>query len=170
MLAVVLGLGSNALSAKPLPYRADPRLFELELDLPVISASEAAVAFDTGEPIFLDCRNAAEYAVGHVGGAFSVPPGEFVDRYGVVGAFLSETTPIIVYGDAEGLDRVEQLAEALLGAGHESVSLLLDGYQGWVRTGAPVEEGPDPTLEDFGDWDDEEYPGEEPDGSGEYES
>lgn len=141
-----LAFGVNALRKEPVPLRADPRLFALEVDLPLMSASAAAAAFDAGSHLFLDARDADAYRTGHVGGAFSVPPDEFLDRYDTIGPLLTGGVAVVVYGAAADASTVETLAKELLGAGVTRVSLMLDGYEGWAATGAPTEAGDDPTF------------------------
>lgn len=146
VVSAALAFGTNAARAKPLPLRTDPRVLALEIDAPVVSAAEALHAFEAGDRIFLDAREAELFREGHIGGAFSLVPQEFDDRYGVISAFLSPETPIIVYGDESRNSDVETVARRLGDAGHGNVSLLLDGFSGWEKAGAPVEAGDDPTM------------------------
>jgi len=146
VVSAALAFGTNAVRAKPLPLRTDARVLALEIDMPVISAAEAALAFEVGDRIFLDAREADVFREGHIGGAFSLVPGEFDERYGVIGAFLAPETPIVVYGDEGRPSDIETVARRLADAGHANVSLLLDGFGGWEKAGAPVEAGDDPTM------------------------
>lgn len=146
LLSAALAFGTNAARAKPLPLRTDARVLALETDATVISASDAVLAFEAGDRIFLDARETDLFREGHIGGAFSLASAEFDDRYGVLAGFLSPETPIVVYGDEGRASDVETVARKLGDAGHENVSLLLDGFSGWEKTGAPVEVGDDPTM------------------------
>ncbi|MFN0149146.1 MAG: rhodanese-like domain-containing protein [bacterium] len=148
-ISAALAFGVNAARAKPLPLRTDPRLLALQIDMPVISATDAALAFDAGDRIFLDARETDVFREGHIGGAFSVAAQEFDDRYGAISAFLSPETPIIVYGDEARASDVETVARRLKDAGHTNISLLLDGFGGWEKALAPVEAGDDPTMMPF---------------------
>lgn len=131
--------------SKPLPMRADPRLLALEVDLPALSQPEAAAAFESGH-IFLDAREPDQFRTGHVGGAFSLAPGEFDDRYAALAGFLSSDTPIVLYGDEERPSDLETVARKLQAAGHTQIAYFLDGYRAWAAAGSPVEAGDDPTM------------------------
>lgn len=144
-ISAALALGVNATRSKPLPMRADPRLLALEVDLPALSQPEAAAAFESGH-IFLDAREPDQFRTGHVGGAFSLAPGEFDDRYAALAGFLSSDTPIVLYGDEERPSDLETVARKLQAAGHTQIAYFLDGYGAWAAAGSPVEAGDDPTM------------------------
>lgn len=131
--------------SKPLPMRADPRLLALEVDLPAFSQPEAVAAFEAGH-IFLDAREPDQFREGHVGGAFSLTPNEFDDRYAALADFLAADTPIVLYGDEERSSDLETVARKLQGAGHSQIVYFLDGFEAWAAAGSPVEEGDDPTM------------------------
>jgi len=146
-LSAVAAFGSNALRKAPLPLLADPRVLALEVDMPVIYAKEAVAAFDAGDHIFLDAREYEAYRMGHIGGAFAVPAEDFGARYEALGPLLAGETGVIVYGWAAAPAAVERLAKTLLSAGVTGARFLVDGYEAWIRLGAPVEKGDDPTIE-----------------------
>ncbi len=146
-LSAAAAFGSNALREEPLPLVADARVLALEVDMPVIYAKEAATAFDAGDHIFLDAREYETYRMGHIGGAFSVPAEDFGARYEALGPLLAGDTGVIVYGWAAAPAAVERLARTLLSSDVTGARFLVDGYEGWLRLGAPVEKGDDPTIE-----------------------
>jgi rhodanese-related sulfurtransferase len=149
-VAAPLAFGLNAFREEPVPLVADPRLFQLEVDLPVLSTRQTVAAFDAGGSVFLDARGADAFREGHIGGAFSVPADAFLDRYAAIAPLLSGEVAVVVYGAAGGLSDVEKLAKALVSAGVARTSLFLDGYEGWVAAGAPMGAGDDPTASDAG--------------------
>ena len=149
-LSAAAAFAFNSTRKEPLPLRSDPRLLALGVDLPVLSAADAAKALDAGSSVFLDARDADAFRAGHIGGAFWIAPDEFLERYATIGTLLAGGTQTIVYGAAADPGRVEKLAQALLSAGVTEVSLLLDGYEGWAAAGAPTETGDDPTVESAG--------------------
>ena len=51
-------------------------------DVPRVSLADAKAAYDTGGAVFLDVRDAAEYAGGHIPGAISIPLSELPSRLG----------------------------------------------------------------------------------------
>jgi len=150
VLSAGIAIGSNAARKEPVPLRGDARLYSLDVDLPVISARDAAAGFDAGDHVFLDARDADAFRAGHVAGAFSVEPDEFLDRYAAIGSFLTGDTRTVVYGAVAEPGHVEKLAKALLDAGVTQASLLLDGYEGWAAAGGQTETGDDPTIEESG--------------------
>lgn len=164
-LSVAAAFGSNALRSDPLPFLADPRVLALEVDVPVIYAKEAAAL--EGDHIFLDARDYEAYGSGHIGGAFAVPAEDFGTRYETLGPFLAGETKVIVYGWSAAPAAPERLAKMLLSAGVTRGLFLVDGFEGWIRIGAPIEKGDDPTIEaPLGtDASEEAAPPEEPEAS-----
>lgn len=149
-LGAALAFGTNALREQPVPLRADPRLFALEVDLPVLSAEAAVAGFDAGTHVFLDARDADAFRAGHVGGAFWVPPEAVLERYETLGPIVTGGVDVVLYGAAGDAATVEALAKALRGAGVARLRLLLDGYEGWVAADGPTETGDDPTVDAAG--------------------
>ena len=58
-----------------------------------VDLSTAKVAFDSGEAVFVDVRDQADYDSGHISGARSIPLGQFEDRLNE----LDPTDWIILY-------------------------------------------------------------------------
>lgn len=146
-LSAGLAFGSNRLREEPLPLVADPRVIALEVNIPIIYAQQALAGFDAGDHIFLDARERDIYVKGHIGGAFSVPAESFHERYPLIAPLLSGDAKIVVYGWSAAPAAVERLAKVLQSAGISNASFLVDGYEGWLRLGAPTEEGDDPMFE-----------------------
>ena len=47
-----------------------------------VSPADAKAAFDSGSAVFVDVRDAASYAQGHIPGALSIPLAELAERAG----------------------------------------------------------------------------------------
>ena len=48
---------------------------------------------------------------------------------------------VVVYGQGNDQDRAVAVAESLIEAGSAPVYVLLEGFEGWLAAGLPVEEG-----------------------------
>lgn len=84
--------------------------------------------------IFIDLRPAEEFAQGRLPGARSIPLRELSRRY----AELPRTGHVILYcacpaGEVEGAYRF------LRDQGYRNLSLMEDGFPGWVKQGYPLE-------------------------------
>lgn len=140
-LAVVWGLGGNALRSDPLPFRGEigpPPAPEAGSDLPSITPYAARSAWDAGA-FFVDVRDGAAYAHGHVAGAVSLPAGEFDARYFDVVAGLDSEIPLVVYGAGPDSFEVRRVAQELRDRGHLGVDLVVCGvdslYAGGLDAG-----------------------------------
>ena len=51
-------------------------------DVPRVSVTDAAAAYESGSAVFVDVRDAASYASSHVAGALSIPVSEIQQRMG----------------------------------------------------------------------------------------
>ncbi len=105
-----------------------------------------ARAFDMHQfmgAIFLDARNAEEFAAGHVRGAHRAGLDMF--RTGDAPQILLDLPkdfPIVVYcSGGENCEASEDVALHLNGLGFFNVSVLHDGIVGWEAVGYPMETG-----------------------------
>jgi 3-mercaptopyruvate sulfurtransferase SseA len=62
-------------------------------DVPRVSVTDAAAAYETGSAVFVDVRDAASYASSHVAGALNLPVAEVQQRMGE----LNQSDWIITY-------------------------------------------------------------------------
>lgn len=83
----------------------------------------------------LDVRPAADFAAGHIAGAFSLPGGAPT----ALPAGVTPTTEIVVVGASLSDPAMRAASLALLGLGARRVVELTEGMLGWRLAGMPVE-------------------------------
>jgi rhodanese-related sulfurtransferase len=99
------------------------------------SAEHAKRLLDAGARlIFIDLRAAEEFGQGRLPGARSVPLQELNRRY----AEVPRTGHVILYC-ACPTEMVEAAHRFLRGQGYRNLSVMEDGFAGWVRQGYPLE-------------------------------
>ena len=130
----------------PLPAPAPPAPPSAAVASPLreITTGEAWAAFQAGAP-FLDARRSAEYAMGHIRGAWCTPVWE-ADLEDRLFTFKAQRRPgpddpIVLYCSGGDCRDSHLLAEKLLGEGYFHLLIYRDGYPGWVAAGHPVEKG-----------------------------
>jgi rhodanese-related sulfurtransferase len=133
-----------AAHAKAAPPRFPPDPSTTTRDL---TSQDAWDAYTLHVP-FLDARRTADYADGHVPGAWSVPVWE--DR---PEAKLTEfearvnpgsKDPIVLYCSGGGCEDSHLLASRLVALGYRNLLIYADGFPDWAAKSRPVEKGPRP--------------------------
>lgn len=137
------GVGAQALRAKPLPWRqswsAAVTVAAKESGITIVSREQTKVFVDAGAHIVLDARPPADYAAGHIPGAFSVPS-EQIDKYlPQVLPMLAPAQPILTYCSGHQCDESVKLTKHLLANGFTNVVLFQGGWAEWSAAKGPVE-------------------------------
>ena len=121
-----------------------PATSEATLPIREVSSLEAFAAYQSGWP-FLDARRSAEFAEGHVRGAFCVPVWEadLDDRLIDFKAahHPGPGDPIVIYCSGGDCHDSHLLAEKLLAHGYYHLLIYRDGYPDWVAQGRPTTKG-----------------------------
>jgi rhodanese-related sulfurtransferase len=109
-----------------------------------ISGPEAWEAFQVGTP-FLDARRSAEYAEGHIAGAWCAPMWEsdLDDRLISFKAARrpGPDDPIVIYCGGGDCHDSHLLAAKLLNDGYGHLLIYRDGFPAWLAGQHPVEKG-----------------------------
>lgn len=88
----------------------------------------------------VDAREPAEFAVGRIGGAINLPPGEFFGKVpDAVLQRLSRDLPIVVYCGGGNCDASKMVALRLKDLGFSQTFVYEDGFTGWTKAGEAVE-------------------------------
>jgi rhodanese-related sulfurtransferase len=127
--------------ADPLPLRADPSYYELELAAPLVDPAGALLLFDEGNHLFVDTRPDAATTIP---GAFRVREATFDDDLLANFDFLTPNDPLVVFGDGS-LAAASNVAGRLKERGYADVVILAGGLEAWRRQGGPLvtrENGP----------------------------
>lgn len=112
----------------------------LNHDLEIDNVLEAKKIFDSGQALFVDARSFEAYSDGHIKGAVSLPAMEF-DEF--VEEFMEQYNPsqfIITYCSGRECEDSHDLAERLVEAGFQNVSVYIDGYELWEQRDYPIEQ------------------------------
>lgn len=123
-----------------------PAAFALRPGQPVreINSEEAAEARKAGIS-FLDSRRSAEYELGHIAGAWSLPVWESTleDRLTEFEARANPLpeAPLVLYCSGGGCEDSHLLASRLFKLGYRNLLIYLDGYPDWVAKGRPTAKG-----------------------------
>jgi len=108
-----------------------------------ISLHEAALRHASGEAVFLDAREAEDYALGHIQGALSLSAFTFAQDFPALKAGLEGKT-VITYCDGEHCKLSQDLADQLAAHGIRNVFVLKNGWSLWRNDGLPTATGPEP--------------------------
>jgi rhodanese-related sulfurtransferase len=109
-----------------------------------INGPEAWLAFQSKAP-FLDARRSAEFAEGHIAGAWCAPVWE-ADLDDRLISFKAARRPgpddpIVIYCSGGDCHDSHLLATKLLKEGYFHLLIYRDGYPGWVASGHPIDKG-----------------------------
>ncbi|MEO8192942.1 MAG: rhodanese-like domain-containing protein [Gemmatimonadales bacterium] len=84
--------------------------------------------------VYLDCREANEYALGHIPGAVFIPRGTMETK---VEAVIPREKKVVIYC-ASG-NRSALAADTMQQMGYSDVASMSGGFRGWVEAGGEVE-------------------------------
>ncbi|MEW6368242.1 MAG: rhodanese-like domain-containing protein [Acidobacteriota bacterium] len=148
-----VGLVRNLLSEQPLPFIARPPV-TVQYDAGaagspgVVAGTEvirtvtldqaAAMSFDPSV-VFIDARDASEFAAGHIPGAVSLPYHDYDRVWPEVSPKLAPDNTIIAYCEGGGCESSIQIARRLTRAGYRSVLVFVGGWPAWRDAGFPTE-------------------------------
>jgi len=145
LIVLVAGFASNRLRSDKIPLVEDwsekSNLVTSSGEKLEISLSEATNLFNKGETVFIDARSRAEYDVGHIKGAKSLPYKEADSKFVEAMAGISEDSSVITYCDGETCELSMELAVFLRNAGYKNVMVLSNGWSVWKQNVLPVETG-----------------------------
>ena len=124
----------------------------LVLDSLEISLEQAKALYDNGLADFIDARPAADYARGHIYGAWNVPPTAFEASTPTVVDLLDPDRVVVVYctgGDCHDshivIREIQEIRPELT-----KLHVFSDGYPGWAGAGYETDIGADPFGESGG--------------------
>ena len=128
----------------PTPSAAKPAEVDPSSPIREISGQEAWKAFQSGVP-FLDARRRAEFAGGHIAGAWCTPVWES-DLEDRLIAFKAARRPgpedsIVIYCSGGDCRDSHLLAAKLLNEGYGHLLIYHDGFPDWLAQRHPVERG-----------------------------
>lgn len=145
LLGVFLGVLNHELRDSSLPWIGSwsPEMVaarHLE-GLEEISLDQALEAYEAGKALFLDARDPASFASGHLPGALNMPPSEAASMAQEIRTLAEAGMVPVAYCDGVDCPLSGELARALKELGVEDVRVLVNGWSRWRDAGYPVEEG-----------------------------
>jgi rhodanese-related sulfurtransferase len=141
-VSLVLGVGINLVSPKPLPLVASPEQFTVEAEGGVVW-EELLLLFESGEAVFVDARSTDMFAAGHIPGSISIPYKAFEHGVPAEVELLPRDQPIVVYCDGADCHASPVVTDKLLELGFtkDLVRTFSGGWTKWVEMKMEIEKG-----------------------------
>jgi rhodanese-related sulfurtransferase len=124
------GNASDAESARP----------EGNIPLP-LGLVQVKELYDRKGALFVDARDAAAFAAGHIEGAVSLPVGEFSVWLPRFNAQVKTSAMLVAYCNGYDCQDSRELAAKLLQAGYRTVFVFEGGFPEWRDAGYPTAGG-----------------------------
>jgi rhodanese-related sulfurtransferase len=137
-----LGLGANAVSPRRIPFLTSPPEPPKVQD--TVALHDAEDLWKNGTGFFLDARSSADYAAGHIAGAFNLPVEDFDDHFPQIAPMLTPDAPIVAYCDGQECDLSRRLMVRLRELGYHNVRHLVNGWTAWHSAGQLTHTGGQP--------------------------
>jgi len=140
-------------TAAPNAEKSVPTATKPSADVPTVPDSRDPIQakmpmvkkfYDADAALFVDAREAVEYAEGHIAGAVSLPFDEAFKDPKKLATIDPGTKPIIVYCGGGDCEASRNLAYSLIDAGRKKVVIFEDGFPAWKTAGYAVATGKEP--------------------------
>jgi rhodanese-related sulfurtransferase len=139
LIALVATAGSWFLRGDRLPLTADPVVYELEIEAPLMEISEALARYDEGDYLFVDARTRTGEDFQTIPGAFLIQESSFSDDLLRYFDFMTPEDNLIIFGDGNLL-QVSNTATLLKDRGYPNLFILKGGLTAWRRAGGEIAE------------------------------
>lgn len=136
LLGIGAGLAGNQISPRGLPLVPPPK--ESRPADAFMTLDQAKYLWDLGSALFLDAREPADYAAGHIGNALNLPAQSFSQHFGNIAPMLTIETPLILYCDGAECELSHRLRASLQQLGYTNTHLLHNGWTAWRQAGLPI--------------------------------
>jgi rhodanese-related sulfurtransferase len=137
LLGIGAGLGANQISLRRLPLITPAKAAPAEF----IALEQAKLIWQGGAAFFLDAREPADYAAGHIGNAFNLPAQSFTQHFGRIAPMLTPESELILYCDGKDCDLSHRLAATLRQHGYTNIHILFNGWTEWREARLPITPG-----------------------------
>ncbi len=133
---------TNAWSGRSVATAPTPTPAAGEAPIPLpLGLQQVKELYDRHEATFVDARDNADFAEGHVTGAVSFPVGEAEGQLARFRDKVPQTATLVVYCNGYSCHDSRTLADRLIGAGWRQVYIFEGGYPEWRDAGYPVARG-----------------------------
>ena len=137
-----LGLAANQISSRGLPLITPPATAPTAGEY--VPLDRVKQLWQDGTALFLDAREPADYAAGHIGNALSLPAQSFAQHFGEIAPLLTAQSELILYCDGQDCELSHRLRESLGQLGYTNTHLFFNGWTVWHEAGLPVSTGEKP--------------------------
>ena len=142
MLGMGLGLAANQVSPRGLPLITPAERSSTAGEY--IPLDQAGQLWRRGAALFLDAREPADFAAGHIGNALNLPAQSFPEHFSDVAPMLTPTSELVLYCDGKECELSHRLASSLHQLGYTNTHLLFNGWTAWRQAGLPTTIGGKP--------------------------
>jgi rhodanese-related sulfurtransferase len=150
-LSFVIALAANAFLPGGIPLvgqwdlekgviTADAGNDAINNDIEIDDVDVAKRIFDLGKAVFVDARPAEAFSEGHIQGAVSMPVDQFYDHIESFMSMYPENTYIVTYCSGRACTDSHELAKLFVEIGYNTISVFIDGFDGWQKNGLPIDE------------------------------
>jgi rhodanese-related sulfurtransferase len=137
IVGMALGLAGNQVSPKGIPIITPPKRTPRSEEF--LSLDQAKQFWSNGSALFLDAREEADFAAGHIANAFNLPALSVERHFPEVAPLLTTESLVVVYCDGTECELSHRLAEHLRQQGFTNVHMLFNGWTTWRQAGLPTE-------------------------------
>lgn len=145
-LSIMLAWVVNVARPQPLPWYGDyaaKSVAEVAAKgLEALGPEQALAVWKAKERLFVDARDADEFAMGHIPGAVNIPAEALLTGLDLaVDAVpgLAKERPLVVYCSNLACPKSREVAEGLKEMGFTALAVMPEGLEGWKAADGPVE-------------------------------
>ena len=138
-LGAMLGLAGNHLSPRGIPLITPPKKISKAEEF--IALDKAKELWGDGAALFIDAREPADYAAGHIGNALNLTALSFERHFGAIAPMLTPESQVVLYCDGKECDFSHRLAASLRQQGFTNAHILFNGWTAWRQAGWPTQQG-----------------------------
>lgn len=139
LFGIGAGLTGNQISPQGLPLITSPK--PAQQAQAFIPLDQAKQLWQTGAALFLDAREPADFATGHIGNSLNLPAQSFAQHFGDLAPLLTPESPLVLYCDGTECELSQRLRESLRQLGYTNTHLLFNGMTAWRQAGLPTAHG-----------------------------
>lgn len=141
-MSLVLAAAINAVHPRQIPWVQDWNNYveskAAAAGIEVLPLGQALAMHDKGNCLFVDARELAEYGMGHVAGAVSLPAQSWDLHVDTLDALLDADYPLVVYCRNRECDDALMLAIELKAMGKSDLYYYVDGFELWEEMECPI--------------------------------
>jgi rhodanese-related sulfurtransferase len=139
LLSAGFGMAANRWSPRGIPVITPEERTDVLGEYLTLDQAEAF--WRDGGSIFVDAREPADFAAGHIGNALNLPAQSFAEHFGELAPMLASDSKLVLYCDGIECDLSHRLAGSLRLQGRTNLHILPNGWTAWRQAGLPAATG-----------------------------